>query len=117
MKQCKAIALIVNGNATMWSKYYVATRLPVNFLYSQIFGNSLPSVRFFHIRYLSKHSLAFIYLRKMWKYFVFICVFLQTSNAVLESDANTLVLLDNLAIRETHSIFFKSLQGKPLIVF
>lgn len=24
----------------------------------------------------------------------------------------TLVLLDNLAIRETHSIFFKSLQGK-----
>lgn len=25
---------------------------------------------------------------------------------------DTLVLLDNLAIRETHSIFFKSLQGK-----
>lgn len=24
----------------------------------------------------------------------------------------TLVLLDNLAIRETHSIFFKNLQGK-----
>uniref|UniRef100_A0A034WTU4 Dolichyl-diphosphooligosaccharide--protein glycosyltransferase 48 kDa subunit n=1 Tax=Bactrocera dorsalis TaxID=27457 RepID=A0A034WTU4_BACDO len=48
----------------------------------------------------------------MWKYFVFICVFLQTSNAVLESDANTLVLLDNLAIRETHSIFFKSLQER-----
>lgn len=26
--------------------------------------------------------------------------------------ANTLVLLDNLAIRETHSLFFKGLQGK-----
>jgi len=25
---------------------------------------------------------------------------------------NTLVLLDNLAIKESHSIFFKSLQGK-----
>lgn len=25
---------------------------------------------------------------------------------------DTLVLLDNLAVRETHSIFFKSLQGK-----
>ncbi|KAH8291640.1 hypothetical protein KR018_008360 [Drosophila ironensis] len=32
--------------------------------------------------------------------------------AVLEADANTLVLLDNLAIRETHSIFFKSLQDR-----
>lgn len=26
-------------------------------------------------------------------------------------DRDTLVLLDNLAIKETHSIFFKSLQG------
>lgn len=27
----------------------------------------------------------------------------------------TLVLLDNLATRETHSIFFKNLQGKKLL--
>lgn len=26
-------------------------------------------------------------------------------------DGETLVLIDNLAIKETHSIFFKSLQG------
>lgn len=29
-----------------------------------------------------------------------------------EQEKNTLVLLDNLATRETHSIFFKNLQGK-----
>ncbi len=29
----------------------------------------------------------------------------------VKSNVETLVLLDNLAIRETHSIFFKSLQG------
>lgn len=29
-----------------------------------------------------------------------------------QNEANTLVLLDNLAIRETHSLFFKGLQGK-----
>lgn len=32
--------------------------------------------------------------------------------AVLPEEATTLVLLDNLAIRETHSMFFKSLQGE-----
>lgn len=31
--------------------------------------------------------------------------------AVTHAGGNTLVLLDNLAIKETHSIFFKSLQG------
>lgn len=29
-----------------------------------------------------------------------------------QSTSDTLVLVDNLAIRETHSIFFKGLQGK-----
>ncbi|XP_054728152.1 dolichyl-diphosphooligosaccharide--protein glycosyltransferase 48 kDa subunit [Anastrepha obliqua] len=48
----------------------------------------------------------------MWKYFIFIFFAIQVSDAVLETDANTLVLLDNLAIRETHSIFFKSLQER-----
>lgn len=31
--------------------------------------------------------------------------------AAVNAGGETLVLLDNLAIRETHSIFFKSLQG------
>ncbi|KAL5277577.1 DDOST family protein [Megaselia abdita] len=35
-----------------------------------------------------------------------------SSHAVLENEAETLVLLDNLAIRETHSIFFKSLSDR-----
>lgn len=30
----------------------------------------------------------------------------------INADKETLVLLDNLAIRETHSIFFKSLTGQ-----
>lgn len=34
------------------------------------------------------------------------------SNAQVAGD--TLVLVDNLAIRETHSIFFRGLQGKNL---
>lgn len=33
-----------------------------------------------------------------------------------QNAGDTLVLVDNLAIRETHSIFFKSLQGKKLPV-
>lgn len=48
----------------------------------------------------------------MWKYFLLLFVLANYSNAVLQTDADTLVLLDNLAIRETHSMFFKSLQGK-----
>ena len=42
-----------------------------------------------------------------------ICLFASISSA----DRETLVLLDNLAIRETHSIFFKSLTGKLLNIF
>lgn len=38
-------------------------------------------------------------------------IFFFIINAVY-SGGPTLVLVDNLAIRETHSIFFKSLQGK-----
>lgn len=36
----------------------------------------------------------------------------DSGQAILPEEAPTLVLLDNLAIRETHSMFFKSLQGK-----
>ncbi|TMW43383.1 hypothetical protein DOY81_011536 [Sarcophaga bullata] len=48
----------------------------------------------------------------MWKYFLLLFALVNYSNAVLQTDADTLVLLDNLAIRETHSMFFKSLQER-----
>uniref|UniRef100_A0A1I8PTK8 Dolichyl-diphosphooligosaccharide--protein glycosyltransferase 48 kDa subunit n=1 Tax=Stomoxys calcitrans TaxID=35570 RepID=A0A1I8PTK8_STOCA len=49
----------------------------------------------------------------MWKYLlIIIFIAFHSSDAVLQSNADTLVLLDNLAIRETHSIFFKSLQDR-----
>lgn len=50
--------------------------------------------------------------KMMWKALLIVVLAFSHCQAVLETDANTLVLLDNLAIRETHSIFFKSLQGK-----
>lgn len=42
-------------------------------------------------------------------------VFLALASVVssVSAGGETLVLLDNLAIRETHSSFFKSLTGKP----
>ncbi|KAH8322371.1 hypothetical protein KR074_002314 [Drosophila pseudoananassae] len=48
----------------------------------------------------------------MWKALLIAVLAFVHCQAVLETDANTLVLLDNLAIRETHSIFFKSLQDR-----
>ncbi|KAH8409056.1 hypothetical protein KR009_005898 [Drosophila setifemur] len=48
----------------------------------------------------------------MWKALLIAILAIAHCQAVLETDANTLVLLDNLAIRETHSIFFKSLQDR-----
>ncbi|XP_005182834.1 dolichyl-diphosphooligosaccharide--protein glycosyltransferase 48 kDa subunit [Musca domestica] len=48
----------------------------------------------------------------MWKYLALICLLFHNGGAVLQSNADTLVLLDNLAIRETHSMFFKSLQDR-----
>ncbi|KAH8344684.1 hypothetical protein KR067_003348 [Drosophila pandora] len=48
----------------------------------------------------------------MWKALLIAVLAFTHCQAVLETDANTLVLLDNLAIRETHSIFFKSLQDR-----
>lgn len=45
-------------------------------------------------------------------YFAFVCLFVAAQAA-----GPTLVLLDNLAIKETHSIFFKSLQGNFAILF
>lgn len=45
---------------------------------------------------------------EMWTVFV---IFLGTVSFV-NAGGDTLVLLDNLAIKETHSMFFKSLQGR-----
>lgn len=50
-----------------------------------------------------------VYKPKMFRKIFFTLFLLYCSS---EASGNTLVLLDNLAIRETHSIFFKSLQGK-----
>jgi oligosaccharyltransferase complex subunit beta len=44
---------------------------------------------------------------KVWKLLVIFVGIISIVNA----GGETLVLLDNLAIKETHSMFFKSLQG------
>lgn len=49
---------------------------------------------------------------KIISIFVFFVTFVAFVHS--QQEKNTLVLLDNLATRETHSIFFKSLQGKKL---
>lgn len=46
--------------------------------------------------------------KKMALIYSFIVLLLAS---YINADKETLVLLDNLAIRETHSIFFKSLTG------
>lgn len=49
----------------------------------------------------------------MAKFSIFLLGFIAfTASSYALSAGDTLVLLDNLAIRETHSIFFKGLQGK-----
>lgn len=45
----------------------------------------------------------------------FLVIFVAYSQATKEKE--TLVLLDNLAIRETHSIFFKTLIGKLIKLY
>lgn len=40
-----------------------------------------------------------------------VCLLLAVLVAGANAGGPTLVLLDNLAIKETHSIFFKTLQG------
>ena len=47
--------------------------------------------------------------KKMALIYSFIVLLLAS---YINADKETLVLLDNLAIRETHSIFFKSLTGQ-----
>ena len=43
---------------------------------------------------------------------IFTIVAVLAASSADEQNKETLVLLDNLATRETHSIFFKNLQGK-----
>lgn len=43
---------------------------------------------------------------------LFVLIALSAVSIDAEEKKETLVLLDSLATRETHSIFFKSLQGK-----
>lgn len=48
--------------------------------------------------------------------FVILGLLAYISASLADRDQETLVLVDNLNIRETHSQFFKSLQGKILII-
>jgi hypothetical protein len=46
------------------------------------------------------------------KWYVVLLAILSVSGWTAAKEVRTLVLLDSLATRETHSMFFKSLQGK-----
>lgn len=48
---------------------------------------------------------------KMCKVFFSLAVAFIATSISVAAQGDTLVLLDNLAIKETHSIFFKSIQG------
>lgn len=60
---------------------------------------------------VTKHTKAKIIMASInlgfYLLFAYFCALACAQNA-----GDTLVLVDNLAIRETHSIFFKGLQGK-----
>lgn len=72
---------------------------------------------FINVNYKTTFMISFVFARKMETRVILFGIFLlfSSSQAVLENEAETLVLLDNLAIRETHSIFFKSLTGEYII--
>lgn len=46
------------------------------------------------------------------KVLILLSFLLLGTSLTVSADGETLVLLDSLATRETHSIFFKNLQGK-----
>lgn len=48
--------------------------------------------------------------------FILFLVLASWSFSWAQNAGDTLVLVDNLAIKETHSIFFKSLQGKKKVL-
>lgn len=47
--------------------------------------------------------------------FLLVVAALVATVSAIPAEPNTLVLLDNLAIKETHSIFFRVLQGTSCI--
>lgn len=49
--------------------------------------------------------------------FILFVILASWSVSWAQNAGDTLVLVDNLAIKETHSIFFKSLQGKKNLYF
>lgn len=51
-------------------------------------------------------------VKKMKVFSILTIVAVLAAASADEQNKETLVLLDNLATRETHSIFFKNLQGK-----
>jgi hypothetical protein len=64
-----------------------------------------------HTSQASVHVCVFIHRStKMWSFSAYSILFVLTVSFA-NAEKETLVLLDNLAIRETHSIFFKSLTG------
>lgn len=52
-----------------------------------------------------------------FSYTIILSIFIIFCAKEVYGNGETLVLLDSLAIKETHSIFFKSLQGKNYLVF
>lgn len=51
-------------------------------------------------------------IRRVWGLICSLIIYCLVNINYVDAGGSTLVLLDNLTIRETHSIFFKSLQGK-----
>lgn len=51
-------------------------------------------------------------IRRVWGLICSLIIYYLVNINFVDAGGSTLVLLDNLTIRETHSIFFKSLQGK-----
>jgi len=51
-------------------------------------------------------------IRRVWGLICFLSIYCLVNINFVDAGGSTLVLLDNLTIRETHSIFFKSLQGE-----
>lgn len=52
---------------------------------------------------------------EMFRYLILSIIATLAIIGNVSADAETLVLLDNLAIKETHSIFFKILQGMYIL--
>lgn len=52
---------------------------------------------------------------RAWSFLWLLQLLLLSLNLVRSSGPRTLVLLDNLNLRETHSLFFRSLKGETVV--